>query len=147
MIITGFRDLEFLATGASGEGYSANLDDGFVGMPEIAVNVLVRPGALPTFAPLEVHEMAIPVTFIYHGSSLTIEQAFRQLWRRLDLFNRVPGQLRAQDNDGTKLVTDALIRLSGFTSFGDSNVNTRSVTFVSVSGWQTPTPSTTSGTF
>ena len=147
MFISGYRDIDFLPPGASGEGYSANLPPHFTGMPEIRVNVLARPGAMATFAPIEVGEMVVPVEFLYHGSALTYQQAFQQLFKRLDVFNRVPGQLRAQLNDGTKLVTLALIRVSGFASFDQNDVNSRRVDFVSVAGWQTATSTTTSGTF
>lgn len=147
MWISGYRDLDFLSPGTSGEGYSANLPPHFMGMPEIRVNVLTRPGAMATFAPIEVGEMVVPVTFIYHGTILTQQQGFQQLFKRLDLFNRIPGQLRAQLNDGTKLVTLALIRVSGFASFDEDDVNCKRVDFVSVAGWQAQTATTTTGTF
>lgn len=147
MYLSGYRDLEFLAPGVNGEGYSAGLPANFAGMPEIAVNVLARPGTTPTFAPLEVHEMTVRAEIFYMGTALTYQQAYSQLFRRLDVFNRVPGQLRATMNDGTKLVTLALVRVSGFASFDANDVNSRTVEFVSVSGWQTPTPTTTTGTF
>lgn len=147
MWVSGYRDLDFLAPGTSGEGYSANLPPHFTGMPEIRVNVLTRPGAMATFAPIEVGEMIVPVEFLYQGTALTYQQAFQQLFKRLDVFNRIPGQLRAQLNDGTKLVTRALIRVSGFASFDQNDVNSRRVDFVSVEGWQAQTATTTTGTF
>ena len=143
MKILGFRDVDIASA-----GFAAGIPTITTGLPSITPVVLPRPGALPTFGPLEIGELVISVDFLYlPGGSLTYEQAFQLLYRRLDPFNRVPGQLRAQLNapDNTLLVTNALPRITGFSSFGadEEDVNIRSVDFVSVEGWKTLVTQTT----
>jgi hypothetical protein len=147
MKITGFRDLTFLADGQNGEGYSASLPPNFAGMPSVVPQVIGRIGATPTFGPPEIGEMVVPVEFLYHGTLLTYEQAFSLLFRRLDVFNLLPGQLRAQMNDGTNVWTWAMPRVQPFASFDEGDVNSRSVDFVSCDGWQALAASSASGTF
>jgi hypothetical protein len=146
MKVYGFRGWDW-----DPDGFVAGLPANFSGMPSIEPTILERPGGFATFGPSSIREMTIPVEFIYQshepGNDLTYEEAYRYLFKRLQAFNDIPGELRGELNDTTLVRTRAVMRIYGFASFDEADFNTRRVDFVSVAGWENIVPTTVTGTF
>ena len=149
MILLGYRGFDW------GPDFVASLPNTFSGVPSVEPTILERPGGFATFGPSRIAAMEIPVEFVYQAheiaSPLSYEEAYRLLFKRLQPFNDVPGELRGQlgddQNPGDLVRTLAVMRVYGFSSFDEGDVNTRRVDFVSVSGWEVVTPTTLTVTF
>ena len=149
MIVHGFRGFNW------SPDFVAGLPNTFSGMPSVEPTILERPGGFATFGPSRISEMTIPVEFIYQSHEivdpLSYEDAYRLLFKRLQPFNDIPGELRGQletdDDPGDLVRTLAVMRVYGFASFDESEVNTRRVDFVSVAGWEVVTPTVLTVTF
>lgn len=146
MIVDGYRGFNW-----EDHGFVAGLPANFSGMPSVEPTILERPGGFATFGPSSIREMTIPVEFIYQshepGNDLTYEEAYRFLFKQLQPFNDIPGELRGELNDGTRVRTRAVMRVYGFAAFDEADFNTRRVDFVSVAGWENVVVTTVTGTF
>ena len=143
MKLYGYRDWDWEPD------YVATLPNRFVGSPSVEPTILDRAGAFATFGLSRIGETVIPVGFLYQGTALFIEDAFVYLSKRLQLYNDIPGQLRAELNNGNKVSTRAVIRYYGGSSFGaeENEVDVFTLEFVAVAPWEALVASTASGTF
>lgn len=144
---TGFGDFDWESA-----GYAGGLPDDWVPFPTVEPTTLPRPGYFPTFGPSEFGVLTFPCTFIIKPEntiqvSQGIEAAWMYFFKRLDLFNDRPRQLRLLRNDlVTVLTIDVKPRL--LARANTRNRNQRQVDFVAVTPFFEPvSTSTTSGTF
>lgn len=124
MRFTGYGDFDW-----EGSGYWAAVPAGWVPTVQVQPNVLYRAGTTATFGPSQIGEMTIPVEFGYRGS-LTYEQAWANLVRKLQPANPLPRELRGVRNDGVVVRTRAVLVFPG--QGGGEEVNTLTASFVAV---------------
>lgn len=140
MKLTGYRGYNW-----ENDGYHAGVPNGAVFSGSVVPNVIYRANATPVFGPGRISEMSVAVEFLYSGSE-TYETAWAQLLAKLDTLNAEPATLFGQLNDGTSVRTEAVVTVP---NQYDTDINTLTVVFVSVSGKfeSAGDPSTATGTF
>lgn len=123
MKIYGFGSYDFIP-----DGYWFHVAETWMPVPSVEPTILNRVGAYATFGPPVIGEQVIPGGFGYTGA-LAAETAFLNLFKRLDVANPTPRQLRAQRNDGVNVTILAMLRIP---QVGGDEVNVRPATFITV---------------
>jgi hypothetical protein len=128
-------------------GFSVGIQEGAQMVPRVDPTILTRPGTYATFGISVIGELFIPgrVNFAGHATFATIEAAREYFWRRLNIRDTAPRQLRAVRLDATAIVIMAALQIPERSS-NPEIVNEWDVNFVAtLPYWVTAAPSTGSG--
>jgi hypothetical protein len=145
MRLTGYGDLNWEPL-----GFTCGLPDNLVPYPTVDPTILPRPGGFATFGVNVVREMTIPCEmFFLTGTgtlgSISYEEAFAYLFKRLNAVDGRPRQLRRISNAGVAGWIPAVVQIP---QRGSDQVNVKLVTFLAVQpDWLDLTVSTGSRTF
>jgi hypothetical protein len=134
MKLLGYRSYDWVA-----DSYWAALPNNWVPIVSVDPNVIPRPGTYATLGIGVVGAMTIPARFGYTGA-LTYEQAWLNLFKRLNPIDTSPGQLRGVRNDGTPVAIPAVMQIQAIAGGNDDedDVNIVFVNFVAVQPYWEP---------
>lgn len=127
MELTGFRNYNWKP-----DGYYFAIDPKNTFVPSVEPQILLRPGTWATFGLSQVGSMTIIGGFgIIPGGVADLagpEAAFQNLFKRLDIANPMPGQIRANRNDGVAVTIQGVLAIPNFAS--RDTVNFKDASFV-----------------